>query len=238
MGGRPPSRVRIPPSPFLAETLRIAHRGYPGAGARENSLDAIEGALALGCDMVEIDVRRRRDGALVLDHDDGDQPGAPLLADALVAIRNAGRLANLDLKLATIGAQVTATVREAGMLERTTCTGCDWAALAAIQRAEPAMRIGLTVPRRGSEVPRPLRSLALPVLRWHTAHSAIRLCRRYGADLITLHHGLVSRAMAAAMHGAGYQVWCWTVDEPDELARVRSAGVDGICSDLPASHGL
>ncbi len=188
--------------------------------------------------MVEIDVRRRHDGALVLDHDDAEHPGAPLLADALIAIREAGRLANLDLKLATTGPAVLAIVRDTGMLERTTCTGTDWAALAAIRRDEPAMRIGLTLPRRGSDVPRPLRGLAIPALRWYAARSAVRLCRRYGADLATVHHGLVSPKLVEAMHAASMRVWCWTVDEQADLARVRAAGVDGICSDLPASHAL
>ena len=50
---------------FSAYLLRIAHRGYAAQGG-ENSLATIAAALALGCDMVEVDVRRRRDGVLVL----------------------------------------------------------------------------------------------------------------------------------------------------------------------------
>jgi glycerophosphoryl diester phosphodiesterase len=188
--------------------------------------------------MVEIDVRRRHDGALVLDHDTAERPGAPLLADALALIRDGGRQANLDIKQPDIGSAVIAVVRDTGMLGRATCTGGGWEALAEIRREEPQIRIGLTIPRRGSRVPRPLRRLALPVLRRRVAHAAIELCRRHGADLVTMHHGLVNHRVVEVVHAAGIEVWCWTVDAPGELRRVRAAEVDGICSDRPASHGL
>lgn len=45
----------------------IAHRGTEVAP--ENTLAAIRGAIALGCDYIEVDVRPTRDGHLVLMHD-------------------------------------------------------------------------------------------------------------------------------------------------------------------------
>ena len=75
-------------APAVTHT-RIAHRGF-AAVAEENSLAAIRGALALGCDMIEVDVRRRADGALVLHHDSGDAPRAPLFSEALELITAAG----------------------------------------------------------------------------------------------------------------------------------------------------
>ena len=52
---------RRPPCP-------IAHRGCMEAGP-ENSLTAFEEAAALGAGGVEMDVRRTRDGKLVVFHD-------------------------------------------------------------------------------------------------------------------------------------------------------------------------
>lgn len=51
------------------EIMVVAHRGCWKATS-ENSLDAIETCIAFGVDMVELDVRRTRDGVLVLMHDD------------------------------------------------------------------------------------------------------------------------------------------------------------------------
>ncbi|XP_062368333.1 lysophospholipase D GDPD3-like [Cinclus cinclus] len=75
MGPKP-----IPDAPqFLREaevTLRPAvHCGYrgtlsPGAGERiENTLEAFENAVSEGCDWLELDVRRTRDGVVVVCHD-------------------------------------------------------------------------------------------------------------------------------------------------------------------------
>src|SRR4051812_27768467 len=77
--------------------LRVAHRGF-AAVAEENTLAAIESALAMGCDEIELDVRRSTDGRIVLHHDDGDAPGAPLLRDALRVIARSRAGVMLDLK--------------------------------------------------------------------------------------------------------------------------------------------
>ncbi|WKE66806.1 glycerophosphodiester phosphodiesterase family protein [Gallaecimonas kandeliae] len=52
----------------MADTMVISHRG--GAGlAPENTLAAIQKGLRLGVDAIEVDVRRSKDGALVVFHD-------------------------------------------------------------------------------------------------------------------------------------------------------------------------
>src|SRR5262245_7127095 len=61
-----------PPHPFLegqqAGTLVIAHRG--GAHLRpENTLEAFRHAAAIGADVLEMDVQRTADGAIVCMHD-------------------------------------------------------------------------------------------------------------------------------------------------------------------------
>jgi len=60
---------RFPRLPLVRRRVAvIAHRGG-AAVAPENTLAAIRGAIALGCDYVEVDVRPTRDGHLVLMHD-------------------------------------------------------------------------------------------------------------------------------------------------------------------------
>lgn len=70
---------------FIADPARacaiVAHRGA-WHGAPENSLAAIENAIALGCDIVELDVRRSADGELFLMHDDTLQRMAGIDRDA------------------------------------------------------------------------------------------------------------------------------------------------------------
>jgi glycerophosphoryl diester phosphodiesterase len=97
----------------VAPPLVVAHRGAWGEHP-QNSLAALERAISLGCEMVELDVRRTRDGRMVAVHDarigglqvralDHEQlrsrlaPGkAPLLEEMVEAA--AGRI-SLDVEL-------------------------------------------------------------------------------------------------------------------------------------------
>ena len=56
------------PSSIKTRILVVAHRGAHEE-APENTLAAFRKAIELGCDYVEVDVRRTKDGALVLMHD-------------------------------------------------------------------------------------------------------------------------------------------------------------------------
>src|ERR1700687_3544713 len=92
--------------------LVLAHRGACRR-APENTLDAFRVARDLGADGVELDVRRTRDGVLVLSHDpviDGfgllvehpferrraRVPSVPTLEEAFDAL--AGMLVNVEIK--------------------------------------------------------------------------------------------------------------------------------------------
>jgi glycerophosphoryl diester phosphodiesterase len=61
----------VPPVPLAEQPrpLLIAHRGLHGPAVAENTFAAFEAALSAGVAMVELDVRRTADGALVIFHD-------------------------------------------------------------------------------------------------------------------------------------------------------------------------
>ena len=83
--------------------LKVAHRGA-SALAPENSLSAVEAALAAGVDIVELDVLAA-DGALLLAHSAAQiQPDSPVLEDALeLFARTAQPRIWLDLDVKTPG---------------------------------------------------------------------------------------------------------------------------------------
>jgi glycerophosphoryl diester phosphodiesterase len=181
--------------------------------------------------VLEVDVRRRRDGVLVAHHDRADAPGAPLLAEVL-ALAAASRVdLNLDLKASGIELHLIELVRTAGLTGRVTCTGGNWAMLAGIHRAEPGIRAGLTMPRH--KPPLGLHQLQRLWYAWR----APKILEEYDAQLVSCSRRLVSRLLVHRLHKAGADIWVWTVDRPDEIQRLRNLGVDGICSDDPDSHG-
>ena len=213
---------------------RIAHRGF-AAVAEENSLAAIRGALALGCDMVEVDVRRRADGVLVLHHDSGDAPGAPLFADALDIIAASGSAVMADLKEGRTSADVAALL--AGHAPGiTTVVSGNPDEVRLVKATLPNVLAGRTWPDRNAQ--------GLPVLEGivGTLHRRQLLSRMDelldGFDVLVAFHRVLGRDAVTRCHETGRQFYAWTVDRTARVDWLRSIGVDGVISDEPRSLGL
>ncbi|MCM4082467.1 glycerophosphodiester phosphodiesterase family protein [Paractinoplanes hotanensis] len=113
--------VEKPGSLFLrhgtgAPVMVVAHRGY-WRGAPENSLGAVTQAVSHGAQVVEVDIRRTRDGELVLMHDDSvdrTTDGRGRVADLTLAEVRALRLREgLGGRYAPVTAVGVPTLREA-----------------------------------------------------------------------------------------------------------------------------
>jgi glycerophosphoryl diester phosphodiesterase len=223
-------------------TLVIAHRGASGH-APENTLPAYELALAQGADMIEIDLHRTRDGAIVITHDEDltGLGGRGEIADASLAeVRalDAGAGArvpilgevldrfgaripfNLELKQgsrATYPGLPGETLREVearGLLGITLFSSFSDAVLAELRRLSPHARLGVLVsPREAS--------------RWLERAHAVAACA------VNLWSGLATLEAVDTAHAAGLAVNVYTVDRPDEMRVLIARGVDGIFTNVP-----
>ncbi len=220
----------------------IAHRGASGQ-LPENTLPAFERAVALGADMIEIDLHRTRDGAVVVRHDAGleglggrgeigdaslDQVRAldagggarvPLLDEVLDALGSQIPF-NLELKCPGRGAYegleelALEAVRRRRLLESTLFSCFDDAVLARIRERAPDARIGLLFsPRRPEGV--------------------LERARRLAAEALNPWHGLVDPGLVERAHAADLAVYPYTVDETPEMRRLLAAGVDGLFTNHP-----
>jgi glycerophosphoryl diester phosphodiesterase len=213
----------------------IAHRGEP-VGHRENTLPAFAAAVALGADWVEIDLRRTRDGAIVVLHDQtlerlwglgasvGDVDLAevvalgegdvviPTLADVLQAVPLP---LMVDFTRREVVAGALEAVQSARALQRCLFVTGNVAALQQLRAASAEARIGLTW-LEGPEPPLPL----LHELRAEYWNPMFGLLTAEGVD---------------AVHQAGLRVSTWTVDSPEEMTRVLEAGVDAVVSNRIAA---
>jgi glycerophosphoryl diester phosphodiesterase len=219
----------------------VAHRGGALLGPPENTLPAIEKAIQIGADLIEIDIRQTKDGALVLMHDttvdrttDGSGPisqmtlsevrrlrvsdsngrdiRVPTLEEALKTMK--GRIdADLDYKDGNLEKLIT-IVRGLGMVKNSTMYG-SWERAAQIAQLEPGLRIRPTADFP-LQVPRLARELrpAIINLDWHAvSDEAIKQAHLHGC------HAFVNCLAGADVD----QYIRWAVD----------AGADYIQSDRP-----
>jgi glycerophosphoryl diester phosphodiesterase len=223
-----------------ATVLVSAHRG--GAGTQthlENTRTALEAALALGVDYIELDVRRCGDGTLVLVHDDWvlmegrRRPLAELTfaefasrAEHFLALEEALELlqgragAHLDLKFRSQGAahELDAVRHAVDVLgpEDVLVTTGHVAAIRAVRDWSDAgglaVRAGLTV--GGSVAGRPLRTQARmrrAELRPHAPFDESR------ANVVVANHWLALAGVAGFARRVGLPLVVWTVDDPVSL---------------------
>lgn len=215
--------------------LVSAHRGGAGGVAAENSIAAIESAIALGCDYVELDVRLTRDGRAVLSHDDdpgvagaprsiaahrlADLQGVGLttLDDALAAIQ--GRIgAHVDLKVVDRDLAVTRQVVEAVGVDALVVTSAEDADVRSITRwadaQAPGLRVGLsTAARHPPGRVRP--TLTARIASWFPR---TRL-RRSGANVVAAHHVWARWWLRSWARRRGLPLLVWTVDTDHGLRR-------------------
>lgn len=226
--------LRGPDTPVVV----LAHRGGRG-NHPENSLAAFGGALAIGADGVELDVRRTADGVAVVHHDPalaGGDPvhallaselpaSVPTLADALAVC--AGAVVDVEIKgmpgdpgydpdevLAAEVAELVAALTAAPGGPAATLVSSFWpATVAAVAAARPELPTGLLV------------HPALDPL------ACLDQAGELGCTTLLPFRAQVDAALVAAAHERGVAVVAWTVNEPADLTAAARAGVDAVVTD-------
>jgi glycerophosphoryl diester phosphodiesterase len=222
---------------------RVGHKGadaiVPG-----NTRESFDAALGAGVDMIEFDVLKAPgDGRLLLAHDYADMAArdALTLERALAHLsepRFEGLEFNVDLKLPGYEPRVLEALRAAGVLGRVLISSQYPSSLVAIRAAEPAVRLGWSVPRVRND-PFRSRAMRLPahgvvtLARWLLPPRAARVIAAGHCDAIMAHWRLATPALVRAVHGAGGELYIWTVDELPRMRTIEALGVTGVISNDP-----
>ena len=231
--------------PTLGRPRRVGHKGAhhiePG-----NTLASFDAALRHDVDMIELDVLSERpdgSGRLLVAHDHEDMRSrAPLsFEEALEHLAGpafAGLELDVDIKLPGYELRVLGALRDCGLVSRTLISGMFPSGLAQIRAAEPALRLGWSVPRVRRDYTTDMLT-AVPALALLTGYRATlprraRTALREGRfDAIMAHWRVVTPALVAAVAEGGGELYVWTVDDARMIAKLSAMGVDGIITNDP-----
>lgn len=211
--------------------LVIGHRGA-SAYEFENSRAAFRAARARGADGVELDIHASADGTLFVHHDEvvsgvhitragsaqvralrlPNGESVPTLEDALGAIDPALRVfVEVKSLPPTFDDRLFAILDASG--GRCAVHGFDHRIVRRLGLARPDLPRGVLL---ASYPLRPLDAL-----------------QDTGASVLWEDQGLIDGAPVETLHGAGYQIYAWTVNDPEDLRRLVALGIDGLCTNAP-----
>ena len=232
----------IPPSDY--RFLRIGHRGA-AAHAPDNTLLGLRKAAELGADLVEFDVRRAADGQVVLAHEDhyaGASGGIHLVESSTLAELQAIDLGQGE-RIPTVAQAIELCQRERmGAYIEIKEGRCVPAVMDLIRDKEfteqcivAAFRPDWVAEAR-TIVPRALTSILFSSI--HV--DPVKLAQSARANFVQpcwerfeQPSSLLTPGWIARVRQAGLGIICWHEERPDEIAALRRAGVDGLCSDAP-----
>lgn len=222
--------------PPIRPPVVVAHRGA-SAYEPENTLRAIRWALDLGVQAIEVDVRRTRDGELVLLHDEtvdrttdgtgrivelaledsrrldaGRGERVPTLDEALDITKGRGTLL-LELKVRGLWRDVHDQVQRSRDPEATIYLSFLTSELAELKRHHPEVRCGL--------------------LFMGAPESALANAHRARMDIAGFHEEAVTPELVGKAHRRHLRVLTWTVDDPMRARHLAGAGVEYLASNAP-----
>ncbi len=230
--GRPlPGVDRAPP-------LLVGHRGTRGVEP-ENTLAAFRRAFDEGLDGIEFDVQRSLDGVLVVTHDE-EAGGRPVAGQSYAELAGRiaglatleevfelaraypGRLLNLEIKASrwrTAGLEraVVRAVRASGLADRVLVSSFNPISLVRVRLRAPGLRVAWLYDATTLE------HLGAPRPGW------------LHADAVHPGHALVDARLVGSMHARGVAVNVWTVNDPEDMRRLRGLGADALMGDDPAT---
>lgn len=236
-------------SSLMAQSpIIVAHRGFSHA-APENTLAAFQAAIEVGAPYFELDVQRSADGVPIVLHDEtldktssngstgridrrtarellnetvgfpekfgtrfADEP-LPTLDQALALAQNTIRVC-VEIKVAGIEQAIVESIRKAGMQDDVIIFSFSAKVLESIHKIDP--------------------NLPLLFLKEDATTRDFERAKRLHAQAIGVGGNTrVDGDFVSAAAAEGLEVWCWTVDDPNEMGRLAESGVAAIITNRP-----
>lgn len=225
----------------MAALLKIGHRGAKGHVA-ENTLASFQKALEMGADGIELDVHVCATGELVVIHDftvDRTTNGSgevhkmtlaelkhlvvegdfeiPTLSEVMTLCKDKC-FVNIEMK----GRHTALPVSE--FIERLVNKG-GWSyddfIVSSFQREELLIMSDVN------------KNIPLGILTQASVTQAWEWALEFSAKAIHPHYSLLTESNVKKAQQAGLKVYTWTINDTEDIERIKTYNVDGIISDFP-----
>ncbi len=221
----------------------------------DNSEAAVRSAMEIGADMVEVDVQVTSDGVGVLFHDDeivddgrtttiAELPWSrvqaicdPFRLDELLDLAGGVVPLNLDVKADAAVPLLVRSIDERGLHDQVVISGCTPGRLRRHRADMDRISFLLNLERWeqaffhfGDRLPGAADRALRTAFRWWVG---LRLRRHHVIAVNVPKHGVDER-LIAAVHRRGVEVWCYTIDDAEEIERLSALGVESITTNRPA----
>jgi glycerophosphoryl diester phosphodiesterase len=207
-------------------------------------MSAFREAIRQGADFIETDIRRTKDGVLVLHHEEkigfafiAETPFADLqkialaptvnrplatLEELLELAKNSGVMLDLELKESGYENEVGAIIKKHHLgVDDFVVTSFLEEAIRQFKSCYRESTCGLLIGAKQS---------------WWREWFPILGLKRCGADFVAANECLLRFWFARRMDRKKYPVWVWTVNNPARMARLlRTVGVEAVITDLLAT---
>ena len=212
----------------------IAHRGASGYYP-DNTLAAIRHAAELGAEEVEIDVRKTKDGVLILHHDATIKDGSKKREISQLSLKQIQKInpdvCTLDEALACIAEtnmQVLIEFKVSGIESKV----LDCVEANALSQTARYASFKLDVLRKVHKLDDAAQTVYL-INEKDKLKDVEEDPDDYRSSTISVKLELLSEKLIRKLHLAGKQVIAWTVNNKSDVEAARQMGVDGITTDYP-----
>lgn len=224
--------------------LIIAHRGGKSLAKVENTKEAFQCAIDSNITMVEFDVRKTRDGKLVVFHNNHfnrkklnmlayaelctqtkeDGYCVPLLSDVLKECKG-NIMLDIELKESGYEAEVLDLVMKYYSADQFIITSFLDSIVKKIKGLNPQVKVGLLI---GYE--------HAPLWKRFSEFFPVKRLKASGADFVAPHFRLVTPMLVKACRLHNYDVIVWTVNNDKIFQKLIKKRVAGIITDYPQRY--
>ena len=223
----------------------VAHRGFSGQKP-ENTLAAYRAAVEVGANGAECDIRRATDGVIYIMHDGnfkrtaghdipagtipyteiaqfdaGEGEKIPTLEEYLALLKGTKTRPVVEIKEDGFEAQVVETIRAFELEREAVVIDFSAARVKKIREIAPEICAAWLCAFRDDT---PEDEIAATII------NTLKDCK---TNVVDMCFNRTTPTLVEKLHNAGITVWCWTVDNPDDIKRLYEMGVESVTTNYP-----